>query len=318
MFDNSDKSNAPVGFEHLPEISVTRQIFINGTSKYLICGHRSTQNAVQNLFQSVGLNINNPNFLIMQGALMTPTSLGADAAKAKRAGKITKVLNMKPQEILSMIEEAAGTSMFEEKKDKAVKTMSKKEKKLDEIQEILDSEIKPKLDKLREEKRVFLEFQKTQTELERISKLVIAYDWTQLEAKKAAGTGQVKDLEGKLAQIKASKKRTKDEIAVMEKEIKEIEKRRDRELVKGGKIEKLKEQQKEHAMQVSKLEAQVDITKREVKEEESKVNDAQEALKEVGHLLLPGNLCSLARKADAIIENSSSRKRKRRKRRSKH
>lgn len=67
VFDNADKTNAPVGFEHLAEISVTRQIFLNGTSKYLICGHRSTQSAVQNLFQSVGLNINNPNFLIMQG-----------------------------------------------------------------------------------------------------------------------------------------------------------------------------------------------------------------------------------------------------------
>lgn len=35
-----------------------------------------------------------------------------------------------------MIEEAAGTSMFEDKKDKAVKTMAKKEKRLDEIQEV--------------------------------------------------------------------------------------------------------------------------------------------------------------------------------------
>lgn len=43
---------------------------MGGVSKYLICGHRSTQQAVQNLFQSVQLNINNPNFLIMQGALL--------------------------------------------------------------------------------------------------------------------------------------------------------------------------------------------------------------------------------------------------------
>ena len=43
---------------------------------------------------------------------------------------------MRPQEILSMIEEAAGTSMFEEKKEKAVKTMARKEKRLDEIQEV--------------------------------------------------------------------------------------------------------------------------------------------------------------------------------------
>ena len=36
-------------------------------------------------------------------------------------GKITKVLNMKPLEILSLIEEAAGTRTFEERKDKAQK-----------------------------------------------------------------------------------------------------------------------------------------------------------------------------------------------------
>jgi len=107
VFDNRDKTKSPLGFEQYAEVTVTRQILMGGATKYLINGHRSTQNSVQNLFQSVQLNINNPNFLIMQG-------------------KITKVLNMKPQEILGMIEEAAGTSMFEERKEKAVKTMAKK------------------------------------------------------------------------------------------------------------------------------------------------------------------------------------------------
>lgn len=51
-------------------------------------------------------------------------------------GKITKVLNMKPQEILGMVEEAAGTRMFEERKDKALKTMTKKDKKVDEIKSV--------------------------------------------------------------------------------------------------------------------------------------------------------------------------------------
>ena len=93
VFDNRDKSKSPIGFEEYAQISVTRQIVLGGTSKYLINGHRAQQHTVQNLFQSVQLNINNPNFLIMQG-------------------KITKVLNMKAVEILSMIEEAAGTRMF--------------------------------------------------------------------------------------------------------------------------------------------------------------------------------------------------------------
>lgn len=59
-------------------------------------------------------------------------------------GKITKVLNMKPAEILGMVEEAAGTRMFEERKDKAIKTMAKKDKKVEEIKavcHILDESI---------------------------------------------------------------------------------------------------------------------------------------------------------------------------------
>lgn len=51
-------------------------------------------------------------------------------------GKITKVLNMKPAEILGMVEEAAGTRMFEERKEKAVKTMAKKDKKVEEIESV--------------------------------------------------------------------------------------------------------------------------------------------------------------------------------------
>jgi len=35
-----------------------------------------------------------------------------------------------------MVEEAAGTRMFEERKDKAVRTMSKKDKKVEEIESV--------------------------------------------------------------------------------------------------------------------------------------------------------------------------------------
>lgn len=92
-------------------------------------------------------------------------------------GRITKVLNMKPTEILSMVEEASGTRMFEERRDKAIKTMSKKDKKVEEINELLEEEIEPKLEKLRAEKRLFLEFQQTQSDLERLTKVVVAHDY---------------------------------------------------------------------------------------------------------------------------------------------
>lgn len=43
---------------------------------------------------------------------------------------------MKAAEILSMIEEAAGTKMFEDRKAKAFATMAKKEKKVEEINNV--------------------------------------------------------------------------------------------------------------------------------------------------------------------------------------
>ncbi|GAA6035309.1 hypothetical protein JCM8097_008810 [Rhodosporidiobolus ruineniae] len=262
VFDNSDKSQSPVGFDNMPEISVTRQISVNGQSKYLICGHRSTQQAVQNLFQSVQLNINNPNFLIMQG-------------------KITKVLNMRPLEILSMIEEAAGTSMFEEKKDKAIKTMAKKEKKLDEIQSLLREEIVPKLDRLREEKRTFLEFQKTSSELERLTKLVIAWDWLQDHARVEKAREAIREGEERRKEAVAERARMKGEIKKMEQEVKEVEKARDKELAKGGKVKELEKQLNALDMEIAKLKTQAEGKEREIKEEEERVRELEKTVKDL-------------------------------------
>ena len=155
VFDNSDTSKSPIGFETCSKISVTRQIILGGSSKYLVNGHKAQQQTVLNLFQSVQLNINNPNFLIMQG-------------------KITKVLNMKPSEILSLIEEAAGTRTFEERKDKAKKTMAKKDTKLAEIRSLLQEEIEPKLEKRRNDKLTVVEYQQGQTDLEKLTRIITA------------------------------------------------------------------------------------------------------------------------------------------------
>ena len=46
---------------------------------------------------------------------------------------------MKPAEILGMVEEAAGTRMYENKKNNAIKTIEKKQMKVDEINSILSS-----------------------------------------------------------------------------------------------------------------------------------------------------------------------------------
>ncbi|CAJ0904125.1 11006_t:CDS:10 [Entrophospora sp. SA101] len=178
VFNNEDRENSPIGFEQYSQISVTRQI-MNCQSKYIVNGHRAQQKQVANLFESVQLNINNPHFLIMQG-------------------KITKVLNMKPPEILSMIEEAAGTRMFEERKKRALSTIEKKEKKVQEITQILREVIEPKLEKLRAEKNSYLEFQKIEVDIERLSRLIIAYEYTQNQER--ANGGRLQELENNVTE----------------------------------------------------------------------------------------------------------------------
>jgi len=172
VFDNSDSANSPVGYDQHDEITVTRQISIGGKSKYFINGKVSPANQVANLFHSVQLNVNNPHFLIMQG-------------------RITKVLNMKPHEILGMVEEAAGTRMYENKKIAAIKTIEKKQKKVDEITDVLSKEIEPTLRRLRNEKESYLTWSKNKADIERKERFVVAHSY--MKAQEALEKNELED-----------------------------------------------------------------------------------------------------------------------------
>jgi structural maintenance of chromosome 2 len=102
-----------------------------------------------------------------------------------------QVLNMYPQEILGMVEEATGTRMFEEHKDKAQRTMGKKERQVHEIAALLSEEIMPKLDALRAEKRAFLAWQKTCTELECHRRVLHAVECTDNQEKVKAKQNKI-------------------------------------------------------------------------------------------------------------------------------
>jgi len=100
------------------ETKITRQVFFNNinffliifklisnsqilseskSNEYFINEKKSTALDIYNFLNSIQLNVNTPNFLIMQG-------------------QVTKVVNMKPIEVLSMIEEAASTKAYDKQK----------------------------------------------------------------------------------------------------------------------------------------------------------------------------------------------------------
>ena len=157
IFDNTDKSNSPVGYEEYDEITVCRMIY-QGKSKYILNGYSSTQEKVRDLFLSVQLNINNPHFLVMQG-------------------KVRQVVNMKPVEILGLMEEAAGTSSFQLKKESSLRMIKKKQNKLDEINKMLNEDITPKIEQLDRDKQNFQKWKTTQNEINRMDKIIKAHDF---------------------------------------------------------------------------------------------------------------------------------------------
>ncbi|KAH8912766.1 SMC2-like protein [Coniochaeta sp. PMI_546] len=251
VFDNRDKSTSPIGFDDYATISVTRQIVLGGTSKYLINGHRAQQQTVQNLFQSVQLNINNPNFLIMQG-------------------RITKVLNMKAVEILAMIEEAAGTRMFEDRRDKALKTMAKKDMKLREIQDLLREEIEPALEKLRTDKRAFLDYQQMQNDLERLTRVVVAHDYVRAQEKLQQSAADLEAKKQRQKDLEDSAARLKSEISHLEEDVQRVKSQRDKELRKGGKAQALEDAVKKHSNELVRLATVMDLKKTSMAEEQER------------------------------------------------
>jgi len=211
VFDNEDESSSPVGYEQFKEVNVTRQVLIGGKSKYLINGRNSPAGQVQNLFHSVQLNVNNPHFLIMQG-------------------RITKVLNMKPDEILGMVEEAAGTRMYENKKNTAIKTIQKKQMKVDEINSILSEEITPTLERLRGEKQQYLKWSKNNADIERLERLVVASEFVSAQDTLSKNSEDVAQMEAEVAGHEATMRSAREEVQAKEEEMEKLSQQMNSEL----------------------------------------------------------------------------------------
>lgn len=173
---------------------------------------------MQNLFHSVQLNVNNPHFLIMQG-------------------RITKVLNMKPPEVLGLIEEAAGTKMYESKKQAALRTLDRKQVKLEEINRVLEDDIMPALTKLRAEKAAYAEWQAASAGLDRLRRLCVAFRYQ--EAARLQSDGQA-EVQGMAERLQAAERQVADlELQLRERADELAGLQAEKELASGGEVKEL-------------------------------------------------------------------------------
>ena len=158
---------------------------------------------------------------------------------------------MKPPEILSMIEEAAGTRMFETKKQAALKTIEKKQMKVDEITRVIEEDIGPKLFQLQGEAKCYQEWSSNNGELERLERICLAYSYVQENEKVQNSEKQQAEMKGAMVAMKEDQKELEGEIESIGVEMATLESKRDDE--QDGVFQALKKTEQALSKEVVKI-----------------------------------------------------------------
>ncbi|KAL9045990.1 MAG: hypothetical protein Q9214_001064 [Letrouitia sp. 1 TL-2023] len=157
--------------------------------------------------------------------------------------------------------------------------------KVQEITELLREEIEPKLEKLRTEKRAFLEFQQTQSDLERLTRLVVAHDYVKNKEKLKQSVTELEAKKQRTVDLEGSAKRLKNEIAHLEEDIKKVKTARDKEMRKGGKFQALEEEVKAHSHEAVRLTTVFDLKQTVMAEEKERGETLRKSVKELEALV---------------------------------
>ncbi len=184
------------GTRHLPldhdEVAVTRQLFRDGTSEYLVNSQRVRLRDVRELFMDTGI--------------------GTDAYSVIEQGKVDVLLQSNAVERRSIFEEAAGISRFKARKKEAIRKLERTERNLDMVRQRLeDTERRLRSVKMQAARArsfqehnarlrelqlsyALAEYHKLQTELDDLNELL-----EQAEADRAAAARQLNEREEAIA-----------------------------------------------------------------------------------------------------------------------
>jgi structural maintenance of chromosome 2 len=201
-FDNRDKKKSPQGFQAFDEIMVARIVHLSKPAKYMLNGKTVTAQTLHKLFSSIQLNVtdDNPNFLILQG-------------------NITRVINMKPEGILKMIAETAGTNNFDMQKREAEKMFARKDKKLEEIDRVLNQDIIPTMTKLRKEQQRYVEWSNEKSKIEHLERFTVALHYSTKKDHLVQIRKDLERVEKEIEEIQAEVNKYKQEQSALDKKL---------------------------------------------------------------------------------------------------
>ncbi len=182
-FDNSE-NNFPI---QTKEVAITRVVKQNGTSTYKINDEVRTRQQVLDLLNAAKIDPDGHNIILQ--------------------GDIIGFMEMKPIDRRAIIEEIAGISMYEDKKQKCLNELQKVDTKLNEA-EIILTEREANLRELKKERDQAIKYKELQ-EAVRDDKGTFLHL-------------QIKEKEEKVSEVESKRKEAEDKIEKINKEITEI------------------------------------------------------------------------------------------------
>eukprot|EP01084_Bolivina_argentea_P124154 220005_1 len=167
--------------------------------------------------------------------------------------------------------------MYELKKSQAIKTMNKKQIKVNEINEILEGEITPQLEKLRKEKKHYLNWTKNNQEIEKLNRLIIKYKYIYNNNIINNNNNIINNLNEKIKSLKAEMEFLKDDIEKTKNNISIIQAKNNNKIVLDNLLNELNNKNKELKSYEQQIKNHSDGIKREKTELKSieKTNNLQ-------------------------------------------
>lgn len=174
MTFSNERGLGPPAIRDYPEIMVTRRLYRNGDSEYL-------------------LN-KTPCRLLDITELFMDTGVGARAYSIIEQGKIGMILNAKPEERRFLIEEAAGISKFKARKQAALRKIDATRQNLLRLRDII-SEVRRQLNGLKRQARKAEQYRAYREELKSIEVGLAAEHYRELKAQQASEQAARRDQE---------------------------------------------------------------------------------------------------------------------------
>lgn len=177
-----------------------------------------------------------------------------------------------------MIEEAAGTSLYESKREATTKLIEKKEVKIRETNVLLAEEVEPKLDKLRQERVMLDEFQRICRDIEYLTRIHISFKY--LKQKEALATTE-KNIENNINAIESMKNKIKEneeEMIKCDEGAKEMQNKID--IESGGELGVLEEELAKKTSEEAKSSGKMKAAQGTLEQEKKKLKSLTKNIKD--------------------------------------